>query len=238
MAGHGSVGLVFSATARKRSCNRFAKFVLMLPSQILVIQVTYVTNLTLACAADVLFRMRFATGNAHHLTFRVRSGGGLLIISPGFNQSPVTPSEMMRPECSGNAAGTAKRLWVVSLAGFPTADIAARCYKGYVIPCRLNWQGNGRHSKAITNLGLCGLKVMRRWHAAAVYRWRDSIKPSELPVAFPYLNTPLPGGLSGGIMQQSFRDPQRRLSGCRNGWLLYNATGGPISGYHGMISSA
>jgi hypothetical protein len=121
----------------------------------------------------------------------------------------VTPSEMMRLNTAVPATPLAQQnvFGVVAedLAGFPngrrpaddTVDIALRVVMGALChPVPLGAElgvANATEDTASdnVNLGLCAPSDA----PAGTLPFTDGapIKPSELPAAFPYLNTPLPG---------------------------------------------
>lgn len=173
---------------------------------------TYVTNPTLPALLDVLFRDALgAPGNIAPSNFpRNDLVAAFLTGFPGFNQpASVTPSEMMRLNTAVPATPLAQQnvFGVVAedLAGFPngrrpaddTVDIALRVVMGALChPVPLGAElgvANATEDTASdnVNLGLCAPSDA----PVGTLPFTDGapIKPSELPAAFPYLNTPLPG---------------------------------------------
>lgn len=176
---------------------------------------TYVTNPALPALVDILFRDALgASDNIAPSNFpRNDLVAAFLTGFPGFNQQKtVTPSEMMRlntavpptPLANQNVFGVVAE----DLAGFPngrrpaddTVDIALRVVMGalcYPVPlgAELGVKGATENTASDNvNLGLCA----PRDAPVGNLPFTDGapIKPSELPAAFPYLNTPLPGARS------------------------------------------
>ena len=173
---------------------------------------TYVTNPTLPTLLDVLFRDALgASGNIAPSNYpRNDLVAAFLTGFPGFNQpANVTPSEMMRlntavpptPLAQQNVFGVVAE----DLAGFPngrrpvddTVDIALRVVMGalcHPVPlgAELGVPGATEDTPSDNvNLGLCNQSDAPVGNLP--FTDGAPIKPSELPAAFPYLNTPLPG---------------------------------------------
>ncbi|MBU2357533.1 MAG: DUF4331 domain-containing protein [Alphaproteobacteria bacterium] len=173
---------------------------------------TYVTNPTLPALLDILFRNALgASGNIAPSNFpRNDLVAAFLTGFPGFNKpAKVTPSEMMRlntavpptPLAQQNVFGVVAE----DLAGFPngrrpvddTVDIALRVVMGalcYPLPLGAELGVKGATEDTASdnvNLGLCAPGDAPVGNLP--FTDGAPIKPSELPAAFPYLNTPLPG---------------------------------------------
>ena len=174
---------------------------------------TYVTNPTLPALLDILFRDALgASGNIAPTNFpRNDLVAAFLTGFKGLNQpAKVTPSEMMRLNTAVPPTPLARQnvFGVVAedLAGFPngrrpaddTVDIALRvvmgalCIDGLPLGAELQVPGAVEDTNSdLINLGLCAAASAPVGNLP--FTDGAPIKPTELPAAFPYLNTPLPG---------------------------------------------
>ncbi|MCF7698990.1 DUF4331 domain-containing protein [Loktanella sp. M215] len=176
---------------------------------------TYVTNPTLPALLDSLFRKALgAKGNIAPSKFpRNDLVAAFLTGFKGFNQpANVVPSEMLRLNTAVPATPLANQnvFGVVAedLAGFPngrrpaddTVDIALRVVMGalcWPVPLGAELGAPGAVEDTgsdLINLGYCASSTAPVGNLP--FTDAAPIKPSELPAAFPYLNTPLPGSRS------------------------------------------